>query len=243
MMEYRKRIYDKYAAAFQDAEGLFNGKEAIRWGRAYDYYFRKWLPDDRAATIVDLACGGGKLLYFFKQRNYKNLKGVDISPEQVKLAQQVCHEVLEVNALDYLAAHPGSFDLITGLDIVEHFSKDEVFHFLDGCFAALKPGGRLILQTPNAESPWGTTHRYNDLTHEVCFNPNALSRLMQVCGFSRIETRQTGPIPWNYSLKSSFRYLAWQVIRGGLMIWNVVETGNKGSGVFTRIFLISGCKI
>ena len=64
----------------------------------------------------------------------------------------------------FLHARPQRFDLVTGLDIVEHFTKDEVLDFLDACREALRPGGRLVLQTPNGESPFGGAVRYGDFT-------------------------------------------------------------------------------
>jgi len=242
MKDYRTRIYEKYATSFQDAAEVFDPTAASRWGRAYDYYFRGWLPEKKDASVADLACGGGNLLYFFKQRGYTRLCGVDISPEQVQLSRQVISEIYQDSVLNFLKFHPDSYDLITGLDIIEHFHKDEVLNFLDLCFGALKQGGRLILQTPNAESPWGTVHRYNDLTHETCFNPNVLCRLFHLSGFGDTEAREQGPIPKGYSLKSSVRYAVWQCIRTGLKLWNIAETGGSGSGVFTRIFLVSGRK-
>jgi len=139
---YRARIYENYATNFQDAPKVFDEGAAWRWGRAYRHYLRGWLcPDNKQAQIVDLACGGGKLLYFFKRMGYENITGVDISPEQVKLAHQVTPLVEEANVLEWLEAHPDQFDLITGFDIVEHFHKDEVLRFLDACTNALKPGG------------------------------------------------------------------------------------------------------
>jgi 2-polyprenyl-3-methyl-5-hydroxy-6-metoxy-1,4-benzoquinol methylase len=240
---YRLKIYPKYASIMQDLEPFFNEEEARRWGRAYDYYFRGWLPEKKDAAIVDLGCGGGRLLYFFKERGYTNVTGVDISLEQVHLARQVVQHVFHANIMDFLQSHSNSFDIITGLDIIEHFHKDEIVGFLDLCVKAMRKGGRLILQTNNAETPWGTMHRYNDLTHEVCFNANALRRLLNLFGFDSIEAREQGPVPWGYSLASSARFAAWQVIRLGLMFWNLVETGGRGSGVFTRIFLVSGCKV
>ena len=239
---YRTRIYENYASNFQDAPKTFNDDAAWQWGRLQRYYLRDWLPEDKNAHIVDLACGGGKLLYFFKRMGYKQLTGVDISPEQVKLARQVTPDVDEANVLEWLEAHPVSLDLITGYDIVEHFHKDEVLRFLDACYAALKPGGRIILQTPNADSPWGTVDRYGDFTHEVGFNPNALSRLLSLVGFHDTDSRETGPVPIGYSVKSTIRYLIWQTIRASLKFWNIAETGDAGSGVFTRVFLITGKK-
>jgi len=239
---YRTRIYGNYARNFQGAPKTFDRHAAWQWGRAQRYYLHDWLPQDKSARIVDLACGGGKLLYFFKRMGYSNISGVDISPEQVELARQVTPDVDEASVLDWLEAHSDSIDLITGYDIIEHFHKNEVLRFLEACHGALKRGCRLVLQTPNADSPWGTVHRYNDFTHEVGFNPNALSCLLALTGFKDIESRETGPIALGHSLKSSVRYLIWQTIRAGLKLWNLAETGNTGSGVFTRVFLISAEK-
>lgn len=240
--DYRARIYERYATNFQSAPQVFDIEAARRWGRAYRHYLKGWLPENRGAHILDVACGGGKLLQFYRDQGYTAVQGVDISPEQVALARQVTPEVAQANVLEYLAAHPGRFDLISGLDIVEHFNKDEVLRFLDLCHAALKPGGRLVLQTPNAESPWGSHHRYNDLTHELGFNPNALARLLALVGFTAIEARELGPAPWGYSAASTLRWCVWQMIRAGLMVWNIAETGSAGSRVFTRVFMMTGLK-
>lgn len=240
--DYRTRIYEHYSAGFQDLKPEFDAAAARRWGRAYRYYFRGWLPAHKDAAVVDLACGGGALLYFFKQHGYSHIAGVDISPDQVQLARQVVPHVQQGNVLEFLEQNRGAFDLITGLDIVEHFHKDEVLRFLDGCYAALKPGGRMILQTPNAETPWAGMHRYNDFTHEVCFNPNALMRLMRLCGFSDTAAREQGPVPWGYSLPSTARFVIWSGIRFMLKVWNLAECGDRGSGVFTRVMLATGVK-
>ena len=240
--DYRARIYEEYATRFQSAPEVFDLENARRWGRAYRHYLRGWLPANRDARILDVACGGGKLLQFFIDAGYRDVQGVDVSPEQVALARQVTPNVTQADVLEYLSGQDGRFDLITGLDIVEHFRKDEVLRFLDLCFVALKPGGRLVLQTPNAESPWGTHHRYNDLTHELGFNPNALSRLLALVGFQATEAREMGPVPLGYSTPSTLRWVLWQAIRAALKVWNLAETGDRGSGVYTRIFLISGLR-
>lgn len=240
--KYRSRIYADYGKNFQDAPETFDRKASSRWGRARVYHLRGWLPESKSAPVVDLACGGGKLLHCFIEQGYTEVHGVDISPDQVALSSQVTPNVTQGNVIEYLEAHPGRFELITGFDIVEHFHKDEALRFLDAAYAALKPGGRLILQTPNAEGPWGAQHRYNDFTHEVGFNPNALGRLLSLVGFGKIEARECDPPPYGHSLFASTRFLLWQVLRLQLMAWNLIETGSTGDRVFTRVFLISGVK-
>lgn len=239
---YRDRLYSNYGRDFQDAGETFDRDGALRWGRACAYHLRDWIPKRTDARILDLACGNGKLLFFFSERGYGDLTGVDISPDQVAMARQVTPNVIQASVLDHLENHPAAYDLITGYDIVEHFHKDEVLRFLDGCLSALQSGGRLILQTPNADNPWGVSLRYGDFSHEVCFNPHSLTRLLRMVGFCDIEVREAGPVPHGSSLVASGRYLIWQLIRVGLRIWNLAETGAAGGGVWTRVFLISGVK-
>jgi len=241
-MNYRTRIYEKYASCFQGTAPEFDSVAASKWGKAYDYYLRGWMPENKNAAIVDLACGGGNLLFFFKRRGYTQLCGVDISSEQISLSKQVVHDVTKGDVLEFLASHPDTFDLITGLDIIEHFYKDEALKFLELCHRSLRNSGRLIIQTPNADSLWVDTVFYGDFTHEVCFNPNSITRLLHLFNFQDVKVRELGPVPLRYSWLSSIRYIIWQMIRLGLKVWNIAETGGIGSGVFTRVFLISAIK-
>ena len=238
--DYRQRIYSKYASRFQDTQGEFDSIAANRWGRAYESYLKSWLPKRKNISILEVGCGGGRLLHFLKTRGYINLTGVDISPEQILLAQQVTNRVARADAIEFLKAKKNEYDLIIGLDIIEHFTKNEVFCFLDACFNALKSNGRLVLQTCNADSPWGLMHLYNDFTHEVCFNGNSLGRLLKLVGFQHPESREAGPVVHGFA--SAIRFMIWHGIRMFLRVWNLAETGSSGSGVFTRIFLISGLK-
>jgi len=99
-----------------------------------------------------------------------------------------------------------------------------------------------VLQTPNADSPVVNAIRYGDFTHEVCFNPKALSRLLNLVGFKDIEAREAGPVPWGYSVASTLRAGVWKMVRVVVKVWNLAESGSAGSGVFTRVFLISVAK-
>jgi 2-polyprenyl-3-methyl-5-hydroxy-6-metoxy-1,4-benzoquinol methylase len=236
----REASYPSYGHDFQDAAERFDPAAAARWGRAYAWYLRGWLPARRDAAIADLACGQGWLLYWLKSRGYRNLSGVDIAPDQVALARQVAN-VDQEDLLFWLAERPERFDLLIGLDIIEHFARDEALRFLELAYASLKPGGRLVLQTPNADSPFGLQHRYNDITHEWAYNVNQLARLLRRAGFVAIEPREQGPVPWGYSLASSARFVVWRLIWAGLQLWNLAETGAT-LPVLTRVFLIKGEK-
>ncbi len=78
-LDYRKRIYSNYGKNFQDAVEAFDQQASRRWGAARDWHLRGWLPLDKAAQIVDLGCGGGKLLHFFSDRGFRNIFGVELA--------------------------------------------------------------------------------------------------------------------------------------------------------------------
>lgn len=237
---YRRPMYATYASDFQGASERFDPAAAERWGRTYHRYLTPYLPRDRSAAILDAGCGAGMLLHLLSGLGYQSLTGVDISAEQVALARQVVPDVSEGNALKHLRSYGQHYDLIFALDVLEHLYKDEILEFLDACFAALRPGGRIVLQTPNADSPWVSTVRYGDFTHELAFNRKSLAALLRRAGFTGVEAKELGPIARGHSVASSIRAVAWQAIRGGMMLWNLVETGHSGSGILTRNFLMTG---
>jgi 2-polyprenyl-3-methyl-5-hydroxy-6-metoxy-1,4-benzoquinol methylase len=233
--DYRQRIYQRYASVFKSGSAKVDEAAIDRWGGTYDVYLAGWLPESRDAAIADLGCGPGWLLRFFVRRGYRDVRGVDVSAEQVELARHHAANVEAGDLVTFLRARPERFDLLTGLDIVEHFTKDEVLDFLDACHGALRTGGRLVLQTPNGESPFGGTVRYGDLTHETCFTPALLAQILELTGFGSVECRECRPVA--RGAVSRVRIALWQVIRQLLRLYNLAETGSPGSGVYTRVFL------
>jgi len=143
-MEYRKRFYQKYVSKqVRPGGGDLSVADYQVWAQGAAKRFAGWLPVDRSASVLDMGCGAGNFLFTLQQLGYSNLTGVDLSPEQVTLARQWCPEakVIEADVFDVLKGNPDHFALISGLDIIEHFRKDEVLPFLELVHGALLPGG------------------------------------------------------------------------------------------------------
>lgn len=233
-MEYRERVYTSYVSQKISLTRGFERSGYERWARNTYRQIRDWLPVDRHARILDAGCGHGNLLFMLAKYGYHEYEGVDRSKEQLAIAGVVTDRLVEGDVCEYLSDVTKTYAAIFAFDLIEHFTKDELFSFLDLAYGALERGGSLIIQTPNADSPFGLTHRYGDLTHEIAFNPHSLENVLRLVGFKRVEFKEAGPVV--HGMKSLVRWVVWKIVRSGLVIWNLAETGQVGSGIFTRVF-------
>jgi 2-polyprenyl-3-methyl-5-hydroxy-6-metoxy-1,4-benzoquinol methylase len=87
----------------------------------------------------------------------------------------------------------GPFDLVFALELVEHFPPEGALAFLRRAHALLRPGGRLVLGTPDVFTP-GRWHR--DAGHVTPFSPWELGGFAGEAGF-RVESLHRA---WNGTL-------------------------------------------
>jgi SAM-dependent methyltransferase len=99
------------------------------------------------------------------------------------------------DALEYLEAARVDYGLIAMLDILEHFTREELYPLLEAVAGRLAPGGRLIASVPNAESPHAARAIYADITHEIAFTPTSLSELFYCHGLKVLAFRDPWPAP------------------------------------------------
>ncbi|MBF6571132.1 MAG: class I SAM-dependent methyltransferase [Candidatus Binataceae bacterium] len=223
---YRGRIYGQYvnaravALAPNTLEGLSPRAADLR------KLIREYFPADRDASILDLGCGHGALIHFAREAGYRNIEGVDRSPEQVAAARQLGIEgVYEGDLVEKLISSPdSSIDCVVTFDVLEHFKKTELLPFVDQVWRVLRDGGRWIIHAPNGESPFGGRMRYWDFTHEMAFTRQSLTQLLMSSGFTKVECyEETLAVA---GIKRLIRWLLWKCIRGALRVWIAAETGD-----------------
>lgn len=106
----------------------------------------------RGARVLDIGCGGGLLSEALAQAGAE-VTAIDLAPELVKVARLHALESgvsvdYRVQAAEDLAAEqPGSFDVVTCMEMLEHVPKPE--SVVQACATLVKPGGWIFFSTLN----------------------------------------------------------------------------------------------
>lgn len=238
MSRLRERLYGAYLRAGAASGHFFSVQDLERRRPTLASLVSRHFPAQRQAQVLDIGCGHGALLHFAREQGYQNVAGVDVSPQQVALARQLgIQGVAEGDLLASLRSRPAaSLDVVVAVDVIEHFTKDELLDLVDAVAYVLKPGGRWLIQAPNGESPFCGAIRFGDMTHEQAFTRSSLDQLLRASGFSSVRCFETAPVP--SGLKGLVRLMAWMCIRAVLRLWSLAETGDTGrDAVFTRNLL------
>ena len=131
----------------------------------------------REAQILDLGCGTGI--------NLKNLRGfgacvgADYSAEAFAYCIRRSCDQLVFSRAEVLPFRPGSFDLVTALDTIEH--TEDPAGMVREVQAALKPGGYLLLTAPAYPGLFGA-HDYA-LGHKTRYTRDQVLNLLSKSGF------------------------------------------------------------
>lgn len=190
------------------SRGLAGFLRGIDWFIFPDQLAQALARETRGAeSVLDLGCGAGGP--FLKVPRLRRLVGVDGHKASLEKlgATGVYDQLIEqpINGADF---PPGSFDVVTALDVVEHFSEEEALQLMGRMerWASKK----IIIHTPNGFLP------------QPVYDSNPWQE--HKCGFTAARLREmgfrvsgTGGPKWLRKEFSEFRYrpaFLWHRISG-----------------------------
>lgn len=197
----------------QDPEDVSPWRHNHRKRRIFvESRIRDWLNDkknEKVDNLLDLGCGDGNHLSYLKKYG-RSIFGSDYN--MVRLVRSILRfpegTFFLADLLDY-PSRENFFDLIFFNHVIEHIANDDLA--LKNVFCALKPGGLLILGTPNEGARWWqfayaiqpSIRRQTD--HVQFYTADSLSGKMERAGFKIIEIKHIGWGPPHFTLDSKIR--------------------------------------
>ena len=148
-----------------------------------------------ASDILDLGCGRGEWLELLRDEGM-NARGVESNRAMVANQRGQNPEIIEADALGYLRGLPASsLSAVTAFHFVEHIGLAELINLLDEINRVLKPGGLLIVETPNPKNlVVGACNFYSDPTHHKPLFPETLEFILSHRGFVRTQLQYLHPV-------------------------------------------------
>lgn len=174
---------DAHYVSFEDT---FRGTREDIKTRAGHYLatFRNAGVEAGDGLILDLGCGRGEWLEVLSENGYA-CRGVDMNSVMVSEAQALGFDVVERDAVAYLRSLGSeSVSAVTSMHLVEHLPYEVLVRLIDEALRVLRPGGVLILETPNPENlTVGSYWFYMDPTHRNPIPPPLLQWVVEARGF------------------------------------------------------------
>lgn len=149
--------------------------------------------------VLEIGCGTGILSEFILKKNPSlNIKGIDISPEAIKVAREKMSKYKNVNfKVGSVTKSPyasESFDLVIGNSVLHHLDLKPALREIR---RVLKTGGKIWFCEPNIINPQIFFEKniplfktfFQDTPNEKAFSRWSLAKLLKDGGFNRVVSR------------------------------------------------------
>ena len=188
----------KYDALYLAFEDIFRGtQDDIKYRQSFYLPVLKQADiGSRRMPVLDLGSGRGAWLELLRD-NGMQARGVD---SNLAMAEQCALSGLSVtqgDALCHLRGLPdSSVGAITSFHMIEHLPFEEVLELVDEALRVLKPGGLLILETPNPRNlQVGAFTFYFDPRHVRPLPSGMLGFFVEARGFCDVRIEELHPFP------------------------------------------------
>ena len=145
------------------------------------------------AAVLDLAAGSGAMSLRLADAGYR-VTATDYVAENFRLSEQIPFFAADLND-HFSAGREGVFDIVFASEIIEHLENPR--HFARQCFKLLKPGGKVILSTPNVDTApsvarflrsghyqWFDEENYRDDGHITPLSQGQIDKCFTEAGFA-----------------------------------------------------------
>lgn len=179
-------------------ENVYRGESSEIEARfePYLHYIAEAAAGTEQDPVLDLGCGRGEWLRILRRQGLDSL-GIDSDAGMLQLARDGGSKVIQGDMLPFLeSAKPESFGAVTAFQVVEHLPLEVLMRMFAGAKKVLRPGGVIILETPNPENLQVSGYSFwLDPTHVRPLPPPLLDYFARYFGFIDVRIVRTHPYP------------------------------------------------
>lgn len=232
------RIYpDSYHSYIIDEEKASRGSFITRMRQKAAA--RRFLPTYRKVAglphidVLDVGCGNGWMLTLFKGFAPEKIGtfGVEINQAVCDIARKAGHKVYAGRFED--VATQEQYDVVNLTHVIEHVSDPRAV--VKKAYSALKPGGFLVLETPNADTvEWnwfksGAWGAYHIPRHWYFYTPKSIRLLCESEGFAMTDIMfHPGPTHWVWTMHNLSLERGGVIGRMGRVLFDPVRIFRSG---------------
>jgi 2-polyprenyl-3-methyl-5-hydroxy-6-metoxy-1,4-benzoquinol methylase len=199
---------------------------------------QKYLPPRTTDVCLDVGCGSG-IVSSFIGKHAGRVLGIDCNPSAVEFATRqfaADNVAFRLGYIDATLDEDASVDKIYCLEVIEHVYIDQAVEMLGAFHRVLKPGGAVLLSTPNSHSTWpliewtmdrlGLAPKLAEDQHVETYHRRKMAGLCKRCGFDvATNTAMCLAAPWLAVLHWGLAERCFQ--------WESCWTHNPGSILIT----------
>lgn len=179
---------DGFYRAFE--ERYYAPREVIKELRKQYLSFTQHLANIYPGSpTFDAGCGRGEWLELMIEQGFLPA-GVDLDDGMLSACIELQLPAKKGDAIAHMSSLADeSQSVITAFHVVEHVSFEQLRKFVSEAQRVLKPGGLLIMETPNPENiAVATRNFYLDPTHQRPIPAQLLAFVAEFAGFERVKT-------------------------------------------------------
>jgi len=138
-------------------------------------------------SVLDIGCGSGEFVEMVLKENKGKVLGIEPNRSAVEIAQSYVGDAVIQDIFQNMNFTKEAYSLVSMWEVFHHF--DNPLEVSQKLFGLLRPGGHLVMQSPNFEGfDYKTLGEYHhDVTYEIpnYFSIKSISELLVRSGFSR----------------------------------------------------------
>ena len=243
----------KSAFELQISEAKYRSQREIE--RSSKAYMRELVPASGALEVLDVGCGTGVNAEEIRARGHR-VVGMDLSPTAVGAFHGGGFRGVVADASVGLPFASDRFDLVFASEIIEHLVDGAAF--LGELLRVLKPGGTLLLSTPNSAF-WvyrvyavagRTLSDVQHPGHVRFFAMRSLKALVEEAGFADARfaarhiylilfgglTERLAPVLSSLGLRRELRF------KTGSHFWHLSRFSRSASPIWADTFIVQARK-